>query len=289
MASKMKLKEMAKEYAPGLIVLNRSLTVRNFRKRKQLLTEPRDGNNLPLCRIEQTNDLNFPNVLKITQEGYKFPFYIRNNSSDVFVYKTLIIDVDYNFISSQEPEVIIDAGAHIGLAAIHFANKFPNAKIISIEPEENNFQLLKHNIKNYPNIIALQAALWDKDGEIELLDTGFDSWSFMTADHSKHEKYKVPVIQKKHTVQSITIDRLLSDYNLSSIDILKMDIEGAEKEVFQNHSSWVNNVRSIIVELHDRMKSGCEEEFLKIAEKFDEVALHGEDIYLSQNGFIKMK
>jgi len=289
MTTKMNLKEMAKKYAPGLIEINKILTVRNFRKRKALLTEPRAGNNLPLCNIEHTNDLNFPNMLKITQDGYKFPFYIRNDSSDVFVYRSLITNVDYNFLTSQEPEVIIDAGAHIGLAAIHFAKKFPNAKIISIEPEEQNFILLKHNTKNYPNIITLQAALWDKVGEIELIDTGFDSWSFMTTDNSKHDKLKVPVIQKKHNVKSITIDKLLTDYNLSLIDILKIDIEGAEKEVFQNHSPWVNNVRSIIAELHGRIKPGCGKAFRKIAKKFDEVAISGEDFYLSKNGYIKMK
>jgi len=289
MAKKMSFKEMAKMYAPGLIVLNKSLTAGNFRKRKELVIESKAGNHLPLCRIERTNDIKIPNVLKITQDGYQHPFYIRNHSSDVFVYRSLITDNEYNFVSSQEPEVIIDAGAHIGLAAIQFANKFPNAKIISIEPEKNNFYLLEQNTKKYSNIIALQAALWDKVGEIELLDTGFDSWGFMTANDSQHDKYNVPLLQKKHNVRSVTIESLFSEYNLSRIDILKMDIEGAEIEVFRNHSPWVNHVRSIIVELHGRIRPGCGKAFRKIAKKFDDVAIAGEDFYLSKNGFIKMK
>ena len=208
------------------------------------------NNNLPLCCIEQTNDLDFPNLMKITRDDYKFPIYIRNNTSDVFVYHSIIDCEEYDFIPSQEPKVIIDAGANNGCVAIYFTKKFPNAKVISIEPEENNFNLLKQNTKNYPNIIALQAALWNKVGEIELLDIGYDNWGFMTGDGSNYDTITTPQIQKKHTVKTVTIDSLLNDYNLGVIDILKMDIEGAEKEVLHNHSSWINNVRSIIVELH---------------------------------------
>ena len=136
-----------------------------------LIKQNTNKNYLPCCRVEQASDLSFPNALKITHENYLYPIYIRNGSSDVHVYKEVIEKEEYDFISSHEPRVIIDAGANIGLAAVYFARKFPNAKIISIEPEKNNFFFLQQNTKNYPNIIVMQAALWDKVGEIELLDT----------------------------------------------------------------------------------------------------------------------
>ena len=288
MTTKQAVKETLIVFIPPIFLTIRR-KLRMGSKTKKLLTEQIVGNNLPNCCIEQTNDLNLPNVLKITQGDYKFPFYIRNNTSDVYVYKSVINYKEYNFISSQEPKVIIDAGANIGLTAIYFAEKYPNAKIISIEPEESNFNLLRQNTQNYPNIITLQAALWDKVGEIELLETGLDNWGFMTGDGSNYNNITTPKIQKKHTVKTVTIESLLNEYNLGLIDILKIDIEGAEKEVFQNHFLWIKNVRSIIVELHERMKLGCEKEFRKIAKNFDDVARYGEDFYLSKNGFIKME
>ena len=90
------------------------------------------------------------------------------------------------------------------------------------------------------------------------------------------------------SVKTVTVESLLNDHQLGLVDVLKMDIEGAEKEVFANHSPWINNVCSIIVELHERMKRGCEAEFRKVAKKFDAVAQNGEDFYLSKNAFIKM-
>ena len=59
-----------------------------------------------------------------------------------------------------------------GFASIYFANKYPGAKIIAIEPEQSNFELLKDNIAPYPNIIPIQAALWHKNEEINLIDPG---------------------------------------------------------------------------------------------------------------------
>lgn len=289
MYKKKKLKKILTMCVPPIFpAIQKKLRLGRSQQRKTLLLGP-NNNNFPLCCIEQANDCNFSDALRITRDGYKFPFYIRNNTSDVWVYKSLIDGMEYNFISSQEPKVIVDAGANIGLAAIFFAEKYPNATIISIEPEENNFNLLKQNTKNYSNVVALHAALWDKIEEIDLLETGLDNWGFMTAEESNHNNITTPKIQKKHTVKTVTIESLLKDYNISMIDILKIDIEGAEKEVFQNHSVWVNNVRSIIVELHERMKRGCEKEFRKMAKEFDEVAKYGEDFYLSKGGFIKMK
>jgi len=228
-------------------------------------------------------------ILKMTVTGYKHPIFIRQNTSDVDVYKDVITNGQYGFITSQEPKVIVDAGGNIGLTSVYFAEKYPNAKIITIEPEENNFKLLKKNTENYPNIIAINAALWNNESEIELLEVGLDNWGFMTGDGSKYDKITTPKIEKKNIVKTVTIESLFRDYEINLIDILKIDIEGAEKEVFSACGVWIKNVRSIITELHERMKKGCVEAFAKIVKEFDEISGHSEDIYLSKDGFIKVK
>ena len=68
------------------------------------------------------------------------------------------------------------------------------------------------------------------------------------------------------------------------IDILKIDIEGAEKEVFSDTSAWIEKVDSIIIELHERMKPGCISSFYAGSRGFNKEWRQGENIYLSRTG-----
>ena len=71
----------------------------------------------------------------------------------------VFLDNEYDFRAVERPQVIVDAGANIGLASILFANRYPQAKILAIEPEHDNFNLLADNVRSYDNIVPLQAAL----------------------------------------------------------------------------------------------------------------------------------
>ena len=70
------------------------------------------------------------------------------------------------------------------MASIFFANRFPGAEIIAVEPEKRNFQILKKNIAPYENIKAVHGAIWNENKSIELLDPGMGSRAFMTTDES---------------------------------------------------------------------------------------------------------
>jgi hypothetical protein len=80
----------------------------------------------------------------------------------------------------------------------------------------------------------------------------------------------------------MTIDKIMKNYSLSKIDILKVDIEGAEKEVFSDTLSWIEKVDSIIIELHERMKKGCNRTFYYGTNGFDNEWKQGENIYLAK-------
>jgi FkbM family methyltransferase len=173
----------------------------------------------------------------------------------------------------------VDAGANTGLASIFFSNKFPEARIIAIEPEASNYEMLKMNVAPYRNIITMNAALWGKNEEINVVDPGLGKWGFMTIDNDNKEKV---VGDMCHKVQGITIDKLMEDLGIERIDILKIDIEGAEKEVFEVSSSWIDRVDAIIVELHERMKSGCNRSFYCGSNGFDDKWEQGEHVFLSR-------
>ncbi|MGZ5017283.1 MAG: FkbM family methyltransferase [Methylobacter sp.] len=216
---------------------------------------------------------------KLKRQDCMYPFRLRIPSSDVPTYKQVFINQEYDFIVGRPPKTIVDAGANIGLASIYFANKYPDAKIIAIEPEYSNFELLKDNVAPYSNIIPIQAALWDKNEEINLIDPGHGKWGFMTEMRNSSENLSGVTC---HAVMAMTLDKVMKDYNLEKIDILKIDIEGAEREVFSNNPSWIEKVDSIIIELHESMKTGCNRSFYCGSNGFDNEWKQGENVYLSR-------
>ncbi len=223
-------------------------------------------------------------LLEINREGIKHPFHLRMPSSDVPTFHQIFIDEEYDFDVENEPEVIVDAGANIGLTSIYFANKYPNAKIIAIEPEASNFEMLVKNTKKYEAIIPVQAALWNQNGKINLVDPGLGNWGFMTLDAADSTEEDFDVC---HAVDAITVDKILDMYELSKINILKIDIEGSEKEVMADSAPWIEKVDALIVELHERFKPGCSRVFYNATNGFNSEWTVGENVYLSRDNMLK--
>ena len=121
---------------------------------------------------------------EVALAGYKHPFRLRVPSSDVHTYVQIFDNQEYDFTVETSPKVIVDAGANIGLASIYFANKYPAARILAIEPEKNNFELLTQNVRPYPQVTPIHAALWNKSEEIILSDPGWGNWAFITEDRN---------------------------------------------------------------------------------------------------------
>lgn len=70
----------------------------------------------------------------------------------------------------------------------------------------------------------------------------------------------------------------MDEYDLDFIDILKMDIEGSEKNVFENAKDWIDKVGMITVELHDRICMGCSRAFYLASREFTRYEMNGEKI-----------
>lgn len=222
-----------------------------------------------------------PIEFSINRDEIKFPFNIRLGTSDLWAYEQLFGDEAYTIEFNKLPKIIVDAGANIGLASVYFANKFPGAKIIAIEPELSNFKLLQKNISQYENISAIQAALWNKNDTIDLIDPGLGYWAFQTIGAADSTS------AKKHSkVKAITMDQLIREYNLEYIDILKMDIEGAEKEVLESADPWIDKIGVLIIELHERIKPGCKKSFYSATKGFDTEWIKGENIYKARKDLV---
>jgi FkbM family methyltransferase len=208
------------------------------------------------------------------------PPILRIPADDVFMYNQIFNKRDYGMTVKEPPSVIVDAGANIGSASIWFASRFPDAAIIAIEPETGNFDLLCRNVKDYPNITPVQAVLWDKESQLSIIaQPGFGEAGFvMTGDGGKIP----PGARVVQEIRALTIPAIMREYGLDHIDILKIDIEGSEKEVFESASPWIDQVETLIAELHERFKPGCNTAFESIAAGFSHRWTRGENIFLSR-------
>jgi FkbM family methyltransferase len=209
-------------------------------------------------------------LFKTRVYGIRHPVYIRIGTTDLSVLKQVLIERHYDFWLPINPTVIVDAGANIGLSAVFFANKYPNANVFALEPEEANFKLLERNVSAYPQIKAVRAALWSENKQICLVDPGVGEHGFQTLDRDSGK------CQHRGLVPAITLDNLMRQAELRQIDVLKIDIEGAEKEVFRTSATWKDKVAAIMVELHDSVLPGCREAFLEATKEFSRRFGNGE-------------
>lgn len=152
---------------------------------------------------------------------------------------------------------IIDAGGYIGTAAIVFAEAFPSAKVLTLEPSDDNFAILIKNVRPYANIIPIKKALGPAIGSAQLRDVGMREWGFSLVECAS-ENSRASFLQ---LVDVTTIDELMAEHGASGIDLLKLDIEGAELALLKDCPPWLASTRTIIAELHDRVVLGCSEAF----------------------------
>jgi FkbM family methyltransferase len=194
-------------------------------------------------------------------------------------------EYDWNF--SVPPKTIVDAGAYTGLSTVFFATRYPEAKIIAIEPDRANFELLMLNTTNISNVHTIRAALWAESGTVSLRDPGDGAWSFRLAESDQFRRGNASEGADRATlsVTAVTLTDVMRDHGLEKIDLLKLDIEGCEKELFENSGPWIENVQAICLELHDRFKAGCSRAFYKAVDDFPIELRRGEDVLVTRDGF----
>jgi len=202
---------------------------------------------------------------------------LRGNSTDVACFEKVFLGNEYRLPYELSPRLIIDAGANVGMATLYFASRYPNATVVAIEPELSNFRMLQRNCAGLDNAVLVRAALWPDNGKLKI-NSSNEAWAFSVSEiGSSATSSEVP---------AITIDDLLRRFDVSKIDLLKLDIEGAELELFSRAAAnWIDRVEHIAIELHDRIRPGCAQAFyssLASREFLQEVK--GENIFVRITG-----
>lgn len=169
------------------------------------------------------------------------PVVVRGRTSDVTVFYEIFALKIYK-IPKKEVISIIDVGANVGYASIYFAHFFPDARIIAVEPEHSNHQTLLENTQNYENISCVHAAIWPQEAELTLQNPQGSNWSF-------HYKESVKTANGP-VIKAQTLMGLMNKFDLKRINLLKIDIEGGEKNLFSASTGWLRYVDCIQIEIH---------------------------------------
>jgi FkbM family methyltransferase len=210
---------------------------------------------------------------------------VRLGTSDITVFNGIYYWREYDWDFQNPPRVIVDAGAYTGLSSAYFAMRYPEARIIAIEPSDSNFEVLLRNTKRFENIFPVHAALWARNGSLTLEDVGDGAWGFQIRENEDSPDVGAGSSDRSgHRVSAITVSDVIRDYGLDRIDLLKLDIEGSEKEIFSDCGSWIGKVDAICMELHDRFRAGCSRSFFKVIDEFPIETWRGENVLVMRKG-----
>ena len=213
-------------------------------------------------------------VVRVSIPQSKTALALRADTSDVTAFKQIFIRKDYDIGLAARPRLIIDGGANVGYASVFFANKYPGAKIIAVEPEETNYEMLRENTRAYPNVTALRSGIWGARGRLAVENPGDEKWCFRVREAEGQDG----------SIEALRVEDLVELSGADFIDILKLDIEGAEREVFAEPPAWLERVGVIIIELHDHYKAGCSEAFYSAIAGHDFAeSRRGENVVLVRN------
>ncbi len=155
----------------------------------------------------------------------------------------------YYFETDFPTPVIIDAGAHLGLATLYFKNLYPQAKILAFEPNPLLFPLLKENIaqNHLENVTLIQAAL-SKHNDKTTFYYDATPWQWLSTGSLTQNAWNGKQKTLPVSIQSVRLDQYLSQY--PQIDLLKLDIEGAESAVLLSIRDSLSKIKEIIFEFH---------------------------------------
>jgi len=204
-------------------------------------------------------------VAVIKPPALMFPVTARMHpSSDEHVFDQIFVRQEYALVRDllKEQQTILDLGANVGYASAYFATCYPSARILAVEPDPSNYQLCVRNLAPYgARVKTLQGAVWSACGRLALSRGSFgDGREWAT------QVVEVPTASDAD-VDAWDIPSLLDILGEEILDLLKIDIEGSEVELFEkNAARWLPRVRNICIELHDRR---CREIFFRALRDFD--------------------
>ncbi len=215
-------------------------------------------------------------LIRVRVPGDPAPIFLRPGTSDASMFRQVFLDEEYRMPFVVRPTLIVDGGANVGLATRYFRRIYPQARVVAVEPEASNVALLRKNTAHDAQVRVVHAALWPHPTRLIIQNPDESKSTFQVGEAPPGAL---------QDVGAVTIAQILDEAAPDEIVLLKLDVEGAEKEIFTDSTSWLERVAVIAVELHDRFKPGCSEALFAALEscRFEKYQ-RGENIILRRVG-----
>lgn len=174
--------------------------------------------------------------------------YCRSRSSDcqvlysAFIAQYHIPPFPLNFANRA---AILDLGSNAGYTMLHLKHLFPQARIIGVEMDKDNYDLCKMNVAALPDCEVIHAAIWMSNGRVTYSGKNEESYALHTGHQSEERQFD------ERTAQSMTIESIIENYAISTIDYLKVDIEGVEIDLLEGDLTWAKIVNQMYIEFHN--------------------------------------
>jgi FkbM family methyltransferase len=180
-----------------------------------------------------------PILTKVHLKSLGGRVYLRSHTTDISVLGEVVGAQSYAaaaavLAADGEPATIIDLGGNTGIAARWLLGKFPTATLCSVEPEGGNYAMLERNLAG--RATCLRACAGSVERTVRM--SGSDEDGFRMVDDPNGD------------VRVMTIPTIINAVGTPDVDLLKVDIEGAEQELFDSCRPWIGRIRVLSVECH---------------------------------------
>lgn len=166
-------------------------------------------------------------------------FHVNDVREFAHMYRCVFVDRSYEFRCSRRDPRIIDCGANLGVTVHFWKSLYPDARITAFEPDPLICEMLRTNCSNLESVEVIEAAVWNEEGQLRFRSQGGVGGHLSEVSGSTAKGTDV-------TVRSVRLHDLLDQH----VDLLKIDIEGAEIEVLKDCSERLVNVDRVFVEYH---------------------------------------
>jgi FkbM family methyltransferase len=147
-----------------------------------------------------------------------------SNAPEMLVIKEILAEGIYEVPRPPyEPRVIVDLGANIGAATAFFLERFPSARVVAVEPDPTTYSKLAANVGRESRVTLIHAAVTGRPSTYAELFASKASWDSRVVPEPSPGTVRVPAGTLEQILQRVGVDRL---------DILKIDVEGMEHQIF---------------------------------------------------------
>lgn len=172
------------------------------------------------------------------------PVFFRTKTTDIKSLEEYLVWRALDEVDLGRPLRILDLGSYGGYSLLYFASRFPSAEIVGVEPEPGNFALAQKNVGNRKGIHTIECAVWNRDEMVSILPGTDGEWE------SKIIKETANLAK----VQGKTLFSILENLGWARVDLIKMDIEGAEYDILRESAPTLGKYCAVlIVEFHHRL------------------------------------